>query len=88
MPAMHNLFFPQSDANSRKCMSAVDYDGPPASDDRDSIPVSVRRVVPQPKGQNGLAVGRQFMEAVKQLDGRARRTRQTNDRSGRRRRMK
>ena len=29
MPATHNLFFPHSDANSRKCMSAVDYDGPP-----------------------------------------------------------
>ena len=89
MPATHNLFFPQSDANSRKCMSAVDYDGrPPASDNHDSVPVVVRCAVPQPKGQNGLAVGRQFMEAVKQLDGRARRTRQTNDRSGRRRRMK
>ena len=28
MPATHNLFFPQSDANSRKCMSPVDYDAP------------------------------------------------------------
>ena len=46
-------------------MSAVDYDGR-----RPRLHRPPRRAEPQPKGQNGLAVGRQFMEAVKQLDGR------------------